>query len=195
LAHIGVFLLDDHEDVRSILRRLINSADDLTVVAESGTVAGALDLVVSSRPEVAVLDVRLPDGSGIEVGRDINVHLAGTFCLMLTGSMDDEALMATVAAGAAGYILKPTNAATLQETIRQAASGQTAVGAGVATRVRERLRHRAEERGTGLEGDARRVLDLLADGMMNDEIADETGLTEDAVRVLVAKAVAALDIR
>jgi two-component system response regulator DevR len=195
LAHIGVFLLDDHEDVRSILRRLINGADDLAVVAESGTVFGSLDLVLSTRPEVAVLDVRLPDGSGIEVGRDIRVHLAGTYCLMLTGSMDDEALMATVAAGAAGYILKPTNAATLQGTIRQAAMGQTAVGPGVAARVMERLRHRADERVTELQGDERRVLDLLADGLMNDEIADELGLTESAVRDHVSKVVAALDIR
>jgi len=195
LAHIGVFLLDDHEDVRAILRRLIDGLENLRVVGESGTVAGTLDLVRGTKPNVAVLDVRLSDGSGIEVGRDIRVHLPHTHCLMLTGSMDDEALMAAVAAGAAGYILKPMNAATLQRSITKAASGQTSVSPGVAARVMERLRQRAAERATGLKGDDRRVLDLLADGLTNDQIAAELGLPEPVVRDHVSRVIAALDIR
>jgi len=120
----GVFLLDDHESVRAAIRRLIEATDDLSVVGESGTVAGTITRIISSRPDVAILDVRLPDGSGVEVGRDIRIHCPEVRCLMLTSCPDDEALVATAGAGAAGYLSKPISAADLLRAVRWLASGE-----------------------------------------------------------------------
>jgi two-component system response regulator DevR len=114
---------------------LIEATDDLMVVGESGTVAGTISRIVTSRPDVAILDVRLPDGSGVEVGRDIQIQCPEVRCLMLTSSPDDEALVATAGAGAAGYLSKPISAVELLRAVRWVASGEQhpavdAVGAG-----------------------------------------------------------------
>jgi two-component system response regulator DevR len=122
-----VFLLDDQDTVRGGLRRLIEATEDLTVVGESGTVSGALDRILASRPDVALLDIRLPDGNGAEVGRQIHERCPEIQYLMLTGCPDDEARMASVEARAAGYLSKPVSGPDLRTAIRWVASRDPAV--------------------------------------------------------------------
>ena len=121
---IGVFLLDDHEVVRSGLRALLGTTDDLEVVGEAATVAEALVRIPSTKPRVAILDVRLPDGSGIEVCREVRSRYPEIVCLMLTSYADDEALFAAIMAGAAGYVLKQVRGSDLVGDIRRAGAGE-----------------------------------------------------------------------
>lgn len=122
---LGVFLLDDHEVVRSGLRGLLEAAGDIRVVGEAGTVVEAMARIPPTRPDVAVLDVRLPDGSGIEVCREIRSRWPEIKCLMLTSYADDEALFAAIMAGAAGYLLKRVGSNDLVEAVRRAGEGES----------------------------------------------------------------------
>ncbi len=122
---IRVFLLDDHQIVRTGLRSLLEEADDFAVVGEAATAGDALDRIPATRPDVAILDVRLPDGSGIEVCREIRSRSPEIACLMLTSYADDEALFAAIMAGAAGYLLKQVGATNLVEDIRRVGDGQS----------------------------------------------------------------------
>ena len=122
---IRVFLLDDHEIVRTGLRSLLESTDDIEVVGEAGTVAEALSRIPALRPDVAILDVRLPDGSGVEVCRDIRAQLPGTACIMLTSYADDEALFAAIMAGSSGYVLKQVGGNSLVDDVRRVAAGES----------------------------------------------------------------------
>ena len=132
---IRVFLLDDHEVVRTGLRALLETEDDIEVVGEAGTVADALNRIPLARPDVAILDVRLPDGSGVEVCREVRSDNPEIACLMLTSYADDEALLAAVLAGAAGYVLKQVGGTDLVSDIRKVASGGTLLDPGIAQRV------------------------------------------------------------
>jgi two-component system response regulator DevR len=138
---IRVFLLDDHEVVRRGVRELLESADDLEVVGEAGTAAEALQRVPATTPDVAILDVRLPDGSGIEVCRDLRSMLPDLKCLMLTSFTDDEALFDAIMAGASGYVLKDVRGSDLIESVRRVAAGQSLLDPVVTARVLERLRN------------------------------------------------------
>ena len=137
---LGVFLLDDHEVVRTGLRALLEASDDIAVVGEAGTVADALDRLPASKPDVAILDVRLPDGSGVEVCREIRSAHPEIACVMLTSYADDEALIASIMAGAAGYVLKQVGSLDLLDTIRQAGAGESLLDPALVERVLERLR-------------------------------------------------------
>src|ERR1022692_1311124 len=123
VVSLGVFLLDDHEVVRTGLRAVLEASGDIEVVGEAGTVADALARIPATKPDVAILDVRLPDGSGVEVCREIRSHNPEIACVMLTSYADDEALIASVMAGAAGYVLKQVGSPHPLETIRRAAAG------------------------------------------------------------------------
>ncbi len=169
---------DDHQSLparrpRSSTGRpsqgVIDAEDDLRVVGEAATVGEALDQILSSCPDVAILDVELPDGNGVEVGRDIRSYCPGVKCVMLTGIMDDEALIAAAIAGADGFLSKPTSAASLLNAIRRVASGHQLVEPALVSRVTERLRHgRAEDPLLAdLDPHERRVLNLVADGHTN----------------------------
>ena len=181
---IGVFLLDDHEIVRRGLCDLIDSEPDLSVVGEAGSVAEALNRIPLSSPRVAVLDVQLGDGTGIEVCRDIRSSHPEIACLMLTSYADDEALMDSVVAGASGYVLKQVRGNDLLDGIRRVAAGQSLLDPAVTARVIERLRRGPEEDArlstlTPREGE---ILSLLADGLTNRQIGEALNLAEKTVK-------------
>ena len=185
---IGVFILDDHEIVRAGLRSLVEAADDLSVVGEAGSCAEALDRIPPTRPDVAILDVRLPDGSGVGVCREIRSRWPAIACVMLTSYADDTAIYAAILAGAAGYVLKQVGGPHLVDENRRAGSGETLLDPEVPARVLERLRHgpREDERLHALTVQERRVLDLIADGMTNRQIAAEMFLAEKTVKNYVS---------
>ena len=141
-GRIGVFILDDHEVFRRGLRQLLSAEPDIDVVGEAGTAAAALARIPALRPDVAVLDVRLPDGDGVSVCREIRSGLPRTGCLMLTAYADDEALFGAILAGAAGYVSKRTCGADLVQAVRTVASGQSMLDPYASRQVMERLRER-----------------------------------------------------
>jgi two-component system response regulator DevR len=183
-----VFLLDDHEIVRRGLRDLIDAEDDLEVAGEASTAEEAMARLPAVRPDVAVLDVRLPDGSGVEVCRDIRSALPDVKCLMLTSYSDDEALFDAIMAGAAGYVLKQVRAAELLDGIRRVAAGQSLLDPALTARVLERLRAAPEEdeRFASLSEQERKILALLAEGQTNRQIAGELFLAEKTVKNYVS---------
>jgi two-component system, NarL family, response regulator DevR len=191
---IGVFLLDDHEVVRAGLRSLLEAEDDFAVVGEASTVAEALARIPPTRPQVAILDVRLPDGSGIEVCREIRSSSPEIACVMLTSYADDEALFAAIMAGAAGYVLKQVGASNLVDDIRRVADGQSLLDPALTERVLEKLRHRPDEDPllANLTPQERRILDLVADGQTNRQIAGTLFLAEKTVKNYVSNLLAKL---
>jgi two-component system, NarL family, response regulator DevR len=185
---ISVFLLDDHELVRAGLRSVIETTDDIVVVGEAATAADALSRIPAMRPDVAILDVRLPDGSGVEVCREIRSHSTEIGCLMLTSYADDEALFAAIMAGAAGYVLKQVGGADLLEDIRRVGAGQSILDATLTQRVLEQFRKgpKQDPRLEGLTPQERRILELIARGMTNRQIAVELYLAEKTVKNYVS---------
>jgi two-component system response regulator DevR len=185
---IRVFLLDDHEIVRRGLRELIEADGDMVVVGEAGNAGEALVRIPIAAPQVAVLDVRLPDGSGIEVCRDIRSSHPEIGCLMLTSFSDDEAMLDAILAGASGYALKQIRGTDLVDSIRAVASGRSLLDSRAADRIRERLRRGPDEddRLRHLTTQERRILDLLAEGRSNRQIADTMFLAEKTVKNYVS---------
>ena len=189
---IRVFLLDDHEIVRRGLRELLDAEEDIEVVGEASTAAEALARVPAVQPDVAVLDVRLPDGNGVEVCRDIRASHPEVQCLMLTSYADDEALFDSIMAGASGYVLKQVRGVELVDGIRRVAAGQSLLDPTVTARVLERLRHAPEEdeRFSSLTEQERKILMLLADGLTNRQIAEQMYLAEKTVKNYVSNLLA-----
>lgn len=193
LPMVRVFLLDDHEVVRRGLADLIGLEDDLEVVGEAGTVADALVRVPATRPDVAVLDVRLPDGSGVEVCREIrSTH--GIPCLMLTSYADDEALFNAIVAGASGYVLKDIRGNDLVNAIRSVATGKSLLDPAVTAKVLERLRNPAkdDDRLAGLSDQEQRILELIGEGLTNRQIGERMHLAEKTVKNYVSSMLAKL---
>lgn len=185
---IRVFLLDDHEIVRTGLRALLEADADFTVVGEAATAAEALDRVPPTRPTIALLDVRLPDGSGIEVCREIRSATPEVACVMLTSYADDEALVAAIMAGAAGYVLKQVGSNSLLDDLRKVADGQSLLDPALTEQVIRRL---AEGRDSdpllaSLTPQERRILDLVAEGQTNRQIAEHLYLAEKTVKNYVS---------
>jgi DNA-binding NarL/FixJ family response regulator len=185
---IRVFLLDDHEIVRRGVRDLLEAEPDIEVVGEAGTVAQALDRLPLCEPDVAVLDVQLPDGSGVEVCREARSARPELACLMLTSFDHDEAMFQAITAGAAGYLLKEVRAADIVESVRRVADGQSLLDPALTARVTERLRRGPDEdeRLRDLTAQERRILELLADGLTNRQIAAEMFLAEKTVKNYVS---------
>jgi len=188
---VRVFLLDDHEIVRRGVRDLLEAAG-LEVVGEAGTAAEALARIPVTNPDVAVLDVRLPDGSGVEVCREVRSARPGLACLMLTSFSDDEALFEAIVAGASGYVLKEVRGGELVTAIRRVAAGESLLDPALTERVVERLRRGPEEdeRLRHLTDQERRILGLLADGKTNRQIAEEMFLAEKTVKNYVSNLLA-----
>jgi two-component system response regulator DevR len=191
---IRVFLLDDHEVVRRGVRELLDAEDDIEVVGEADTAERALARVPATRPDVAILDVRLPDGDGIAVCREIRSANDAIACLMLTSFSDDEALVQAVVAGASGYLLKQIRGNDIVDAVRRVARGESLLDPAVAERVAERLRNptAVDERLARLTGQERRILALIADGLTNRQIADELHLAEKTVKNYVSNLLAKL---
>jgi len=191
---LRVFLLDDHEVVRAGLRSLLESEEDIVVAGEAGTVAEALVRVPLAKPDVAILDVRLPDGSGIEVCRQIRSDHPDVACLMLTSYADDEALLAAIMAGAAGYVLKQVGGSDLVTDIRRVGAGGTLLDPKLTERVLERLRRgpQEDERLASLTPQERRILDRIAEGRTNRQIGEELFLAEKTVKNYVSNLLAKL---
>ena len=189
--------MDDHDVVREGLRSLLRRAPDIEVVGEAATAAAALTEVARLQPDVVVLDVRLPDGSGVEVCREIRSARPETRVLMLTSYADDEALFASIMAGAAGYLLKETRAAALLDAIATAARGGSLLDPAMTQRVFERLRTASsgQEDPVGqLSEQEQRILSLIAKGKTNKEIAAEVYLSDKTVKHYVSNILSKLQL-
>ncbi|HTP16130.1 MAG TPA: response regulator transcription factor [Streptosporangiaceae bacterium] len=196
-GRISVFLLDDHEVVRRGLRDLLTAEPDIDVIGEAGTAGAALRLVPSLRPDVAVLDVRLPDGDGVSVCREIRSTLPETACLMLTSYGDDHALLGAIMAGAAGYVLKQTCGSDLVSAVRAVAAGESTLDAHAARRVMERLRDQmtSVDPVSALTDQERRVLELIGEGLTNRQIAEHMFLAEKTAKNYVSSLLAKLGMK
>ena len=185
---IRVFLLDDHEIVRRGLRELLEAEEDMEVVGEAGTAEEAYGRIPATAPQVAVLDVRLPDGDGVEVCREVRSRHPEIACIMLTSFADDEAVYAAILAGASGYVLKQVRGADLVEGIRQVAAGASLLDPTVTTRVLERLRRGNEDDDdlARLTDQERRILELIAEGLTNRQIGERMFLAEKTVKNYVS---------
>jgi DNA-binding NarL/FixJ family response regulator len=193
---IRVFLLDDHEIVRRGLRELLESEGDIEVVGESGLAQEAARRIPALRPDVAVLDGRLPDGSGIDVCREVRSQHPEIAALILTSYDDDEALFSAIMAGAAGYVLKQVRGNDLLETVRRVAAGQSTLDPAVTQQVLDRLRRGPEEDPAlaPLTSQERRILELIGEGMTNRQIAGEMYLAEKTVKNYVSALLAKLGL-
>jgi DNA-binding NarL/FixJ family response regulator len=191
---LRVFLVDDHEVVRGGLRSLLESEGDIEIIGEASTAEEAITRGVALGPDVAVLDVRLPDGDGIQVCRELRSRLPDIHCLMLTSFADDEALFAAIMAGASGYVLKQIRGNDLLDAVRRVGRGESLIDPSMTNRVLERLRDGPErdERLERLSDQERRVLDLVAEGMTNRQIADRLYLAEKTVKNYVSSMLAKL---
>jgi len=191
---IRVFLMDDHELVRRGIADLLALERDMTVVGEAATKEEALHRIPASRPNVAVLDVRLPDGSGVEVCREIRSFMPEVRCLMLTSYSDDEALFDAIMAGASGYVLKDIRGNDLVEAIRQVSAGKSLLDPVATQRVLDRLRKGQEPDGRldGLSDQERRILHLIGEGMTNRQIGETMHLAEKTVKNYVSSLLAKL---
>jgi two-component system, NarL family, response regulator DevR len=193
---ITVFLLDDHEIVRRGIKELLESEGDIVVVGESGLAEEAARRIPALRPDVAVLDGRLPDGSGIDVCREIRSRDPGIAALILTSYDDDEALFSAIMAGAAGYILKQVRGTDFIDTVRRVAAGQSMLDPAVTAQVLDRLRTgpKTDPSLAQLTAQEHRILELIADGKTNRQIAGTLFLAEKTVKNYVSSMLSKLGL-
>src|SRR4051794_13970174 len=183
-APIRVYLLDDHEIVRRGIRELLESEGDIVVVGESGLAGDAARRIPALRPDVAILDGRLPDGSGIDVCREVRSRDPDIKALILTSYDDDEALFAAIMAGASGYTLKQVRGNDLVETVRLVAAGRSTLDPSVTAQVLDRVRNGppVDKELQQLTAQEQRILDLIGEGLTNRQIADRIYLAEKTVK-------------
>lgn len=197
---IRVFLLDDHEVVRRGVHDLLNDEPDISVVGEAATAEQALVRVPALRPQVAVLDVRLPDGDGVSVCRELRSRMPELACLMLTSFDDEEALLDSIMAGAAGYVLKQIQGSDLVSAVRTVASGQSLLDASATTRLMARLRQGRQpeeeepEALPGLTDRERQILALIGEGLTNRQIGQRLFLAEKTVKNHISRLLAKLGV-
>src|SRR2546423_2777036 len=193
---IRVFLLDDHEVVRRGVRELLEAQPDFEVVGEAATAEEGLARIPPTRPDVAIVDMRLADGNGVEVCRDVRSRDAGIQCLILTSFGDDDALLDAIMAGAAGYLLKQSKGTDLVDAVRRVAAGESLLDPELAARAVERLRAAPEEddRIAGLTDQERKILDLIAEGLTNRQIAERIFLAVKTVKNYVSNMLAKLGL-
>jgi DNA-binding NarL/FixJ family response regulator len=193
---IKVFLLDDHEIVRRGVMDMLEAEPDITVVGEAGTAESALARIPALRPDVAVLDVRLPDGDGVTVCREIRSRMPEVACLMLTSFGDDEALFDAIMAGAAGYVLKQIRGTDLVGAVRTVASGESMLDPEAASKVLARMRDQAAKTDplAGLTPQERKILELIGEGLTNRQIGERMYLAEKTVKNYVSALFAKLGV-
>jgi DNA-binding NarL/FixJ family response regulator len=196
---IKVFLLDDHEVVRRGVHDLLNDEPDISVIGDAGTAEQALVRVPALRPDVAILDVRLPDGDGVGVCRELRSRMPGLACLMLTSFDDEEALLDAIMAGAAGYVLKQIHGSDLISAVRTVASGKSMLDPSATTRLMARLRggeapEPEPEELPGLTDREREILALIGEGLTNREIGRRLYLSEKTVKNHISRLLAKLGV-
>ncbi len=195
---LRVLLVDDHEVVRGGVKALLQATEDIIVTAEAGSVREAIDEADRARPDVVVMDVRLADGSGIEATREIRAKHPKTAVVMLTSFADDEALFASIMAGASGYVLKQVKGGELVRAIRTVGRGESLLDPAVTKAVLDRLRKGKhllkDERLARLSPQEERILSLVADGRTNKEIGDELHLAEKTVKNYVSSILSKLEV-
>lgn len=182
---IRVFLVDDHEVIREGLRGVIELEGGFKVVGDAGSCADAIARARAVKPDVAVIDIQLPDGSGVEVCRELRSILPDCACLMLTSFSDEEAMLESVLAGAAGFVLKDTRTRELVDSIRRIAEGEVLLDARAVARQRTVIRNSVngdDHRLGSLSANERQILELVADGLTNKEIADELLIAPKTVK-------------
>ncbi|GHF34561.1 DNA-binding response regulator [Streptomyces morookaense] len=196
-----MFLLDDHEVVRRGIQDLLDAEDDITVVGDAGTIAQALVRGPALRPDVAVLDVRLPDGDGITVCRELRSRMPGLACLMLTSFDDDDALLDAIMAGAAGYVLKQIKGSDLVTAVRTVATGQSMLDPATTARLMTTLRgaqdagsEPEDERLADLSPRERDILALIGEGLTNRQIGERLFLSEKTVKNHISRLLAKLGV-
>lgn len=194
-----VVLVDDHAVVRRGLIDLLDERPEIAVVGEAGTVAQAVEVSLQTRPDVVVMDLRLPDGTGVEACRQIRERLPDTKVLVLTSHADQNALFAAVMAGASGYLLKDLNPRAIQDAVLTVARGGSLLDPSMATEVLNRLRrgqasHPADDAFASLSPQEDRILEMIADGLTNNEIAEKLGLAEKTVKNYVSQIYAKLNV-
>jgi DNA-binding NarL/FixJ family response regulator len=193
-----VLIVDDHEVVREGLRALLRRRSQLAVVGEAGSVADAVAEAAKSQPDVVIMDVRLPDGSGVEACREIRAQRPETRVIMLTSYADDDAVIASIMAGASGYLLKQTQGQLLVEAIERATRGESLLDPAVTQRVLERVRNAGAKKDDDLallSEQEQKILDLIAEGKTNKEIAAEVFLSDKTVKNYVSSILSKLNLR
>jgi DNA-binding NarL/FixJ family response regulator len=197
MTSIRVFLLDDHEVVRRGIRDVLETEPDIEVVGEAGTAAEALARVPAVRPDVAILDVRLPDDDGVSVCRELRSRMPELACLMLTSFGDDEALLSAIMAGAAGYLLKQVRGSDIVGAVRTVAAGGSMLDPRMTATVLQRLREPATGNDplSSLSDQERRVFDLIGDGLTNRQIGEQMFLAEKTIKNYVSGVLAKLGMQ
>ena len=192
---LKIMIVDDHDIVRKGLAMLVSRQDDLSVVAEAGTVAEAVEKARESGPDVVVMDIRLPDGTGIEACRDIRDENPDVKVLMLTSYSDEEAVMGSIMAGASGYLLKEIRSQEIVDAIRRVGAGQSLLDPSVTASVLERVRRGKEPDALAqLTEQEQRILELIADGQTNREIAGQINLSDKTVKNYVSNILGKLEV-
>jgi len=193
---IKVFLLDDHEVVRRGVAALLEAEPDITVIGEAGTADHALARIPALRPDIAILDIRLPDGDGITVCRELRSKMPQLACLMLTSFPDDQALFDAVMAGASGYVLKQIHGSDLVGAIRTIAAGESLLDPKSTAQMLQRLRQRPQKDPLAtLTEQERKILELIGDGLTNRQIGEHLYLAEKTIKNYVSSIFTKLDMR
>jgi DNA-binding NarL/FixJ family response regulator len=196
---LRVMLVDDHEVVREGLRALLNRRDGMRVVGEAGNVAQAIEVALREKPDVVVMDVRLPDGTGVEACREIRAELPNTRMIMLTSYADEEAVMASILAGASAYLLKQTRGQQLAEAIEAVAHGESLLDPQVTMKVLDQVRNMSTGIGVDKQNQLNenefKILKLIAEGKTNKEIAGEVYLSDKTVKNYVSSILSKLNLK
>jgi len=194
---IKVFLVDDHEVVRRGVADLLEEAENLTVIGQASSVSQALARIPALRPDIAVLDVRLPDGNGVELCRELRSALPDLNCLMLTSYTDEQAMMDAILAGAGGYVIKDIKGMQLVDAVRQVGSGRSLLDNRAAAALMTKLRTSMDQPGplSGLTAQERTLLDLIGEGLTNRQIAERMFLAEKTVKNYVSRLLAKLGMQ
>lgn len=193
-----VLLVDDHDVVREGLRALLRRRDELVVAGEADSVASAIEAARATQPDVVIMDVRLPDGTGVQACREIRAERPNTKVIMLTSYADDEAVLASIMAGASGYLLKQTRGQDLLDAIGRVLRGESLLDPVVTSRVLERVRSVGQGKPDELSllsEQERKILDLIAEGKTNKEIAEDVFLSDKTVKNYVSSILSKLDLR
>ena len=197
-ARVAILLVDDHEVVRMGLKTLLDRREGFSVVGEAGSVADAISAARQTQPDVIVMDIRLPDGNGVEACREIRGELPDTKVIMLTSYADDEAVYGSIMAGASGYLLKQSRGQSLAEAIERVAKGESLLDPSVTEKVLARMRSLASGEGdelAALSSQEKKILSLIAEGKTNKEIAGEVFLSDKTVKNYVSSILSKLNLR